>query len=326
EKLLASDDDALIPKQAEVDLVFQKGKDLWSKLVTSARSLPATALSTGLNDPSILLKDVPALPEALPGRGMLVGRPSWHVQGISTDRDDEQNEDFDLQHIHGARKHFCLSYPTPVECRVSPQVAIGNDSASTAPEDGPYPPGLLLLTLCWSYIFSVRFWELQGKQVLYTSHALQPRPNRNIRNRRGHISIHLGAYASQGLVRWLCALLAPKPGWSVQGGGHAPWTAFCSGGVEFTIISDKVMTFTPNDQAPSSAEAVELLVELGCLYGFDSAQHSGRRHDPLSPIVAGFMAVLALPFYRAMELQPQFLAPALQLPKSNRDPSGPDTT
>ncbi|RSL82053.1 hypothetical protein CEP52_017052, partial [Fusarium oligoseptatum] len=199
EKLLASDDDALIPKQAEVDLVFQKGKDLWSKLVTSARSLPATALSTGLNDPSILLKDVPALPEALPRRGMLVGRPSWHVQGISTDRDDEQNEDFDLQHIHGARKHFCLSYPTPVECRVSPQVAIGNDSASTAPEDGPYPPGLLLLTLCWSYIFSVRFWELQGKQVLYTSHALQPRPNRNIRNRRGHISIHLGAYASQGL-------------------------------------------------------------------------------------------------------------------------------
>ncbi|EEU47589.1 uncharacterized protein NECHADRAFT_78166 [Fusarium vanettenii 77-13-4] len=314
EKLLASDNDALVPKQAEVDIVFQKGKDLWSKLVTSSRSLPATSLSAGLNDPSIILKDVPALPKALPRCGMLVGRPFWHVLGISIDRDDEkQNEDFDFQHIHGARKHFCLSYPTPVECRVSPQVAIGNDSASRAPGDGPYPPGLLLLTLCWSYVFSVRFWELQGKQVLYTSHALQPRSNGNIRNRRGRISIYLGASASQGLMRWLCALLAPKPGWSVQGGGYAPWTAFYSGGVEFTIISDEATTFTPNGQAPSSAEAIELLVELGCLYGFDSAQHSGRRNDPLSPIVAGFVAVLALPFYRVMELQPQFLAPTLRL-------------
>ncbi|KAF5021097.1 hypothetical protein F66182_6886 [Fusarium sp. NRRL 66182] len=314
EKLLASDDDALIPKQAEVDLVFRKGKYLWSHLVTSAGSLPAASLSAGLNDPSIVLKDVPALPEALPRRGMLVGRAFWHVPGISTDRDnDDQNEDFDLQYLHGARKHFHLSYPTPVECRVSPQVAIGNNKASTAPGDRPYPPGLLLLTLCWSYIFSVRFWELQGKQVIYTSHALQPRPNRNIRNRRGRISIHLGASISQDLVRWLCALLAPKPGWSVQGGGYAPWTAFCSGGVEFAIISDEAITFTPNSQAPSSDEAVELLIELGCLYGLDSAQRGDGKHDPLSPIVAGFVAVLALPFYRAMELQPQFLAPTLQL-------------
>lgn len=33
--------------------------------------------------------------------------------------------------------------------------------------------GLLLLTLRWSYIFSVRFWDLRGKQLSYTSNVLQ---------------------------------------------------------------------------------------------------------------------------------------------------------
>ncbi|KAG5812880.1 hypothetical protein H9Q74_008430 [Fusarium xylarioides] len=302
EKLLASDNDALIPMQAEIDLVFQKGRDLWSRLVASARSLSPSSLSTGLNDPSIILKDVPALPEGLPKRGILAGRPLWHVPG----------EDSDLQHIHGARKHFCLSYPMPIECRVLPRVAIGDDDTSTALDGRPYPSGLLLLTLCWSYIYSVRFWELQKKQVRYTSHALQPRPNRNVRDRRGNISIHLENAASRGLVRWLCALLAPKPGWSVQGGGHAPWTAFCSGGAEFTIITDEATTFTPSDPAPSSDEAVELLIELSGLYGFGSGRPNDYGQGPLSPIVAGFVAVLALPFYRAINLQPQFLAHTLQ--------------
>ncbi|KAJ4322370.1 hypothetical protein N0V84_004841 [Fusarium piperis] len=214
EKLLACDDDVLIPKQSEVDLVFQRGKDLWSQLVTSARSLPPTSLATGLNDPSIILKDVPALPEVLPKRGMLFGRPLWHVPDTSADRDDdEQKEDFDLQHVHGVRRDFCFSYRSPIKCRVSPEVPICNGNTSTAPEDGPYPRGLLLLTLCWSYIFSVRLWELQGRQVLYSPFALRPQSNRNVRNRPGIVSIDLGAHASQGLVRWLCALLKPSPGW-----------------------------------------------------------------------------------------------------------------
>lgn len=314
EKLLASDDDALIPTQAEVDLVFQRGKELWSQLITSAQSLPSTSLLAGFNDPSIILKDVPALPKALPRRGRLFGRPLWHVLGSPTDRDDDQqNEDFDLQYIHGVRKDFCLSYSTPVECRVSPQVAISNSSAPTVPEGDPYPPGLLLLTLCWSYIFSVRLWELQGRRVLYTPHALRPRLNRNIPNSPGTTSIHLGASSSPALARWLCAILAPKPGWSAQGGGYAPWAAFCSGGTEFSVIVDKLTTFRLSGPAPSSTEAVELLIELSCLYGFNCDQRSSDGHDLLSPVVAGFVAVLALPFSRAMNLQPQFRASNLHL-------------
>jgi hypothetical protein len=320
--ILPESKDILIPKQMEMDMVFQKGQDLWSRLVALARSLPPASLSAGLNDPSITLKDVPALPERLSKRGTLYGRPYWHISAIPTDHNGgELEKDFNLQYVNGTRKEILLSYSKPVECRVSPQVTISNGNSSTAFHNGPYPPGLLLLTLCWSYIFSVRFWELQGKQVVYTSHTLQPQPKRSVHNRSPNlVDIHIGASASERLTRWISALLAPKLGWSVQQGGFAPWTAFCSGGAEFAIITDKLPISTPNCIPPSSDEAVELLVELCCLYGFESDQSHNHRPDRFSPILAAFVAVLALPFYRSLELQPQFLAPTLRLNPTKRPP------
>lgn len=72
------------------------------------------------------------------------------------------------------------------------------------------------------------------------------------------------------------------------------------------------MVLPPDSPAPGSDEAIELLEELVCIYGFNLGKLNGHKHDPLSPVVAGFVAVLTLPLYRDLDLQPQFLAQTLR--------------
>ena len=324
DELLGADDDVLIPKPADIDRVFQAGRQTWMRHFQLAKLLPRNSLPAELGSPSIMLKDIPALPESLPQGGILVGQPLWHVPSTEQKgKDAAGSNDWDLEHVHGARKHFCLSYATPIECRSSSQSGSPHFGSSSYPDDGHWtsaaPEGLLLLTLCWSYILSVRFWELQGKTLCYSPHVLSPKATNPLCARQGDINLHLGEFASHDLVKWLCAVLAPSPGWFVKGGGgggggggglgFTPWSAVCSGDVRFIVSTDKLVTFASKEQAPHSTRAAELLIELCSLYGLGPSKRENGSSEPLSPPTAAFLAALALPFYRHVGLPPQFPMP-----------------
>lgn len=311
ENLVGAENDPLIPNSSEINRVFQEGLQTWNQFVELAKSLPENSFPADLGDPSIMLKDVPALPSTLPKNGVLVGQPLWHIPSAEYRGDnDARSEDFDLEHIYGLRKQYSLSFYSPIECRSSSQHDFSHYGMSLHPDGraSAAPSGLLPLTLCWSYIFSARFWELQGKTILYTSHTLQP----NMTTLGdGDVSLHFDASAPHDLVKWLCAVLAPRLGWSVKEGGCAPWAAFCSGDVRFVISTDKPLNFTSHDRPPSSARATELLIEFCRLHGLGPSNRIGRESEILSPPTAAFLAALALPFYHRVKLQPQFPVPKL---------------
>jgi hypothetical protein len=129
---------------------------------------------------------------------------------------------------------------------------------------------------------------------------------------QGEVNIHLAASASHDLVKWLCAVLAPRPGWSIEGGGFAPWAAFCPGDVRFIISTDGPVLFDVDEQPPNCARATELLIELCRFYGLGRPKHNSDNNEALSPYTAAFLAALALPFYRHVGLQPQFPIPVLK--------------
>ncbi|KAL2020761.1 hypothetical protein VTK56DRAFT_7959 [Thermocarpiscus australiensis] len=300
--LTGADGDVLILKSVDVARVFHEGRGTWAHFVKVAESLPPHSFPLGFLDPAVMLKDVPALPVKLPRRGALVGRPLWRVPDPEHGH-DAQTEGVELQYLYGTRKHFQLSLPKPIECRFS--------SRPPHPEHRPSAAerSLALLTLCWSYIFSVRFLELQGRKVLYSLHSLQPKMAKTFRAKQDDVVLDLRASASLTLVRWLCAILAPKPGWLADGGDFPPWAAFCSGDASFIIVADGPVTISPNERAPTSTQATELLIELCSLYGLENRRD---RQSEISPPTAAFLAALALPFYREASLQPQFPVPALR--------------
>ena len=317
DKLLGVDDDILIPSAAEINRVYCEGQATWAHFVALAGSLPQLTFPPGVSDPSITLKDVPALPNSIPKSGILYGRPLWHIP--DPEYEIGQDQDFDLRYMLGIQKHYAVSYPKPIECRLFSQSNAPNPGHDTH-SDGSHSDllsGLPLLTLCWSYIISVRFLELQGRKVRYTRDSLQPKSSKTLHQRRWRqrqeVVLDLGPSASHDLVRWLCAILAPKPGWVSDGKSFAPWAAFCSGEPRFVICTDKPVTFSPDTSPPNSGRASELLIELCSLYGFESEMES--RRTGLTPATAGFLAALALPFYRYVKLQPQFPVPVIRRQK-----------
>ncbi|KAK3936439.1 hypothetical protein QBC46DRAFT_419368 [Diplogelasinospora grovesii] len=307
DKLVGADDDPLIPTSAAIDQVFHEGRATWTRFVRLAESLSPQAFPAGFGDPSIMLKDVPALPDKLPRRGCLIGRPLWYIPDPEHE-DDARNQRLDLQYAQGVRQYFLLSFPNPIECRVS----------SRPPPSGSRPwtgqRALSLLTMCWSYILSVRLLELQGRNVVYSPHSLLPTTANAFRPKPCDVVVDFsGASPSRKLVRWLCAILSPKLGWSAGGGGFPPWAAFCSGEACFVVVSaDGPAAFSPNEPPPNSAEATELLIELCGLYGL-LGPGAGPRDKPseIPPPTAAFLAALALPFYRDVKLIPQFPVPSL---------------
>ncbi len=229
----------------------------------------------------------------------MVGRPLWHIPDPEH-LENAQNEGLDLQHLHGLRKYFHLSFPKPIECRLSSRLPQADDQPWAAQR------GLSFLTLCWSYIFSARLLEMQRRRVLYSQHSLQPQTNKTFRAKQGDVVVNLGASASHALVRWLCAILAPRPGWVADGGDFPPWAAFCSGDASFAISTDRPLNLDSKEPPPSSTQATELLIELCTLYGFGPEKNKNQRSEMLSPPMAAFLAAIALPFYRNCNLQPQF--------------------
>lgn len=252
-------------------------------------------------DPYITLLDVPALPDTLPHSQVMYGRPLWHLRH----RDGNRNVvdafgDGSTAFNYGRRIDFNLRKDYPISCDIGPR------PASYFLEAGPKMSGSLgVLTICWSYIISVRFLEMQGRGVQYTKHRLEPQ--RSCHYER--CAIILGN-ASPALTRWLCAILCPELGWRAEGKGFPPWAAHVGDKPGFSIsaqVSDMHIL-----KPPTSKEATYLLLELCNIFGLGTVEdHRDAKWASIPPYKAAFMASLMLPFYGFMGLRPQFSHPHL---------------
>ncbi|KAH8744814.1 hypothetical protein F5883DRAFT_20071 [Diaporthe sp. PMI_573] len=68
DKLIGTDHDLLIPSSADIDRVFHDGRATWARFTKLAEALPLHAFPAEFANLSIMLKDVPALPDNQPKR------------------------------------------------------------------------------------------------------------------------------------------------------------------------------------------------------------------------------------------------------------------
>lgn len=317
-QLVGEDDDCLIPSQSDICRIFHNGQETWSFFVDQAKSCPRGLWPTNLLDPYTAISDIPRLPTKLPRTGTLHGRPQWCLEGDGITESDDGNErtnrpcnddrdGWDPELMYGRRITFQLHIEDPMLSELSEEAGSSylDDSLRLA-------DSIAILTLCWSYILSVRFLELQGRKVHYSKHRLCPSAS-PAKSSRATIFIH---GASNALTRWLCADLSPRLGWSPEGKGLPPWTACLSPSVPCLIIDQDTKPATQRTldegYAPSSSEATELLIELCHLFGLGDRQTQGKDATPLAPYLMAFLAALLIPFYRTVNAHPVFPYPSLK--------------
>ncbi|KAF5674937.1 hypothetical protein FHETE_2688 [Fusarium heterosporum] len=305
-------DDPLIPKQLDVRRIFNNGRHTWQQLVSQALALPRGTFPSGL-DPSIMLQEMPPLPESVPPKGVLAGAPTWLVPDPEPDTRD--GTDFDLNNITGTTKYFRLVYPSPINCLITSDPSACHYGNPTGTADASNAPqGLAILIMCWSYILSTRLLQLQDRTIHFTDSCLRPVPIDTVGTLTpSQILVHLPTGASLRLVHWLCAILASRPGWAAddQEGAYTPWDAQYKDGVEFVIATERQIVLDTDAKLPTPTEATELLIEFCNLFGIGHEPCRSRDPSPLSPIKAAFLATLAIPFYRMAKLQPHLPRPSL---------------
>ncbi|KAM0361041.1 hypothetical protein ACHAO7_012050 [Fusarium culmorum] len=249
------------------------------------------------------------MPEQLPRRGELYGRPCWElpldVGGIFCDGHDPHSN---VARIHGRRVMFRLWIQDPIRCNISSDAAsyalgVGSETTSS----------LAILVMCWSYILSVRLLEMQGRQVQYSMDRLWPDTSQ--RQSEHEVDLDLEG-ASPSLIRWLCAILSPKIGWRAKDQGRLPpWaTSFTTEvklGIKASVPAVEIRL------PPSSSQATELLVELCRLFDLGAKPTDASSLEPMPPYKAAFLATLVLPFYNFMKTQPRLPPPHLTRPQRN---------
>jgi hypothetical protein len=307
QKLLTGhDNDPLIPTTDQINYTFLRGERLWRAYLTHATSLPSGWMREGWLAPYTLLQNIPPLPRDLPRQRSITGQALWHVphpelpkpcqQEIGKAQDEEV---WIPEHVYNCPKEFSLAIERPVECRIRSRQC-----------NSDKPNSMAILTLCWAYLFTARFLEMQKRPIQYSSTRLAPVLSSNFKPRPGDIVVHLRS-ASRHLVRWLCALLAPGLGWAVKG-PLPPWAAHYDRATHFVIATDAPFSFLDDERPPSSKKATDLLVEFCQLYDFGYSAGYGVRSSGLLPQpTASFLAAFALPFYSALNLQPQLPVPKL---------------
>ncbi|KAH7157905.1 hypothetical protein B0J13DRAFT_184154 [Dactylonectria estremocensis] len=305
-------EDALIPQEQDIRRIFNDGRQTWQHFLEQASALPRGVFPSGL-EASIVFKDMPPLPNSIPQNGVLAGAPRWSVPDPG---EPLPGNDFDLSRVTGTTKYFRLSYPDAVECCISsdPSATYYGGVPPSSIEASNAPQGLAILTMCWSYIFSTRLLHLQGRTVHYTDSCLRPFPKDAVGELDHHeILIQLPSEASLPLTQWLCALLAPKPGWSAddKGGPFSPWAANCTGDLKFIVATQEQVSLDANIEPPTVDEATDLIFEFCNLFGINHEPLQYNAPSPLSPVKAAFLATLAIPFYRVAKLQPLFPRPSL---------------
>ncbi|KAK3312495.1 hypothetical protein B0H66DRAFT_570749 [Apodospora peruviana] len=297
--LAGRDDDVLIPAAEAITRTYHAAQHTWSSFVTHGKDIPLNCVPREADDPTIMLKDVPSLPNELPiSPGSLEGVAIWR-------REAGKEADPNSQ-VTSMRKSFSFLTAEPLACRFS----------SEADADLSTPNGLAILTLCWSYILSMRLLELQNRTPRYSKACLNSITNATYAPGPHDVVLDLRAPASPQLVRWLCAVLAPRLGWCVSG-RFPKWATRVDGNISFVIVSDVQVQLA--EHPPNSKQATELLVELCDLFGLgtaDSEQHSNFASQ--APYTAAFLAALAVPLYRTHELKPKMAVTALKRSKGGR--------
>ncbi|KAE9373832.1 hypothetical protein N431DRAFT_337065 [Stipitochalara longipes BDJ] len=302
--LTGHDSDPLRPTTDQINYTFLRGKRVWRDYLTHARSSPLCLVREGWRAPYTLLQDIPPLPQDLPRLRFITGQALWHVPRpeLAMDQvtDEVQDEDWIPEHVYNSQKEFSLAIEKPVECRVrSRQCNSGEEPNSTA-----------ILTLCYAYLFTARFLEMQRRPIQYSSTRLTPMFLGAFKPQPGDIVVCLRS-ASRHLIRWLCALLAPGLGWTIKG-PLPPWAAHYDKATRFVITTDLPFNFLDNERPPSSVEATELLIEFCRLFDFQSPSAYGKSlSGSLPQPTAGFLAAFMLPFYSELKLQPQLPMPKL---------------
>ncbi|KAH8653942.1 hypothetical protein BGZ60DRAFT_386758 [Tricladium varicosporioides] len=304
--LFGCEDDVLIPSSDQIHCTFLKGQSIWRPYLTRATSLPFGFVPAGSLDPYILLQKMPPLPQNIPRKRSITGEAVWHVACPELPKSQDvpkynDEEDWNPEYVNGNKKVFPLSISKPTEYRISPRPDFRlNDGR---------PNGIAILTSLWSYIFSVRFLELQKRQIRYSSRRLSPVLTKDVKSQPRDIVIYLGC-ASRKLTRWLCAVLAPGLGWHVIG-PLPPWAAHYQD-TRFIIATDAPFRFLAHERPPSSCEAANLLTELCMLFDFGSSVADREESiETLQQPTAAFLAALVLPFYNRMGLQPQLPMPRM---------------
>ncbi|KAI1760618.1 hypothetical protein GGR53DRAFT_509024 [Hypoxylon sp. FL1150] len=272
--------DPLIPKPKQIKQVYHNGEETWRQLLELARKLPEGRYPPIIGDISIVMKDVPALPEPLPKTKGLWG---WAVWQLSSPSFFVGNDDWSTK-SSSAQQCFPLGFDSPLRCLLmEPQSVF------------PQAAGISLLVLCWSYIFSARLLELQNRKIRYTQSF---RTTVSTTTATGSV-IDL-RNASPRLVRWLSAVLAPSMGWTVKGPLPA-WAIYLDADV--VLLSDHRISYNPRETPPLAFEAKELLIELCSLFGLASVTCDGK--GLIAPSTGAFLATLTIPFYRSSNFSPR---------------------
>ncbi|KAF5963515.1 hypothetical protein FBULB1_13341 [Fusarium bulbicola] len=303
---LDEEDDPLIPSLQDVHCTFLIGKATWEEFLGQAMRLPQGMWPTDALNPFATLVDVPSLPNNLPRRE-LFGRPCWELPrdfGVTECQNTHlQSDETSLQ--LGRLVKFQLQTNNPIRCDICPDDALHTCASFVTTNS------LTVLVMCWSYILSARLLEMQRHKIRYTEYRLQPVvPNGQ---KDAAVDINLKG-ASGALTRWLCAILNPTMGWQADDDGDLPpWATSFKPCVRLVLeASDMAADIT---SAPSSIEAVELLIELCQLFDLGPDIASISNLEPLLPYKASFLAALAIPFYGFMKLQPLLPKPYLIKPQ-----------
>lgn len=310
-KLVGKQNDPLIPTARDIFRVFFEGERAWTIVVSEALLLPRDSLPLGFSDLSRMLKHVPSLPDRIIGG--LRGQPIWRIPGVEDSEDEQDFPNLSDTEVHNESKKECqLSFLNPIRCKITTEEDSRKPCA--APGSKTYN-SLMLLSFCWAYILSVRLLELRGKMPRYNSRVIQPITPAEVNSFPGAVNIHLPNPASRKLTKWICALLTPRSGWEANEGGYPPWATTLPGDVRFTVSSEVPVAFSRGDRPPDSIEAIELLIELCNLFGLVKDERTvGGESEPLDPVTAAFLAVLALPFARSIGLHPVFPVPSFRQP------------
>lgn len=297
EWLVCMDNDIVKPTTDQINSTFVRSERLWRSYLAHAESIPVGCMPKGSLDPYILLQNMPPLPQVLPREESIEGQSLWyipHPELPKACRDDEKrplNEDaWNPELVYNSRKKFYLGIENPTECRIY----------STPRHGDEVQDSIAILTLCWAYILTRKFLEMQRRHIQYSSTRLTPVLSHGFRPQAGDIVLYLGS-ASKHLVRWLSALLAPGLGWSVDG-SLPPWAAHYCEATRFVITTDVPFHFLETERPPSSRKATRLLLEYCRL---NSVASQGKLSQPTE----AFLAALALPFYSRLNLQPQLPMP-----------------
>ncbi|PWI65112.1 hypothetical protein PCL_07411 [Purpureocillium lilacinum] len=297
--LIPEDDDVLIPSSSDVSQSFLEGKSTWDVFIGKARNIAPGLWPENTTNPYIAMWDIPALPSKSPHAEFLFGRPMWQMSGCEAG----QHDMWSSQLVPGRRVALRLRVSTPSRCDFVPQPAscllgIKSEAAN----------GLAILTICWSYILSVRLLELQGRKIWYTKNRIRLQEAQE----RDTAAVYLDG-ASPSLVRWLSGILCSHFGWRTDGEGLPPWALVPS--VDIALFTVNKPPAELDFEPPTSSEATRLLVELCRLFNL-GADSNGDQHDSLPAYRAAFLASLMIPYYKERSLRPQFPVPRLDRPRT----------